>query len=43
MKKVLVTCGLLFSLKAWGQTMQYQNPELSPAEKEKVLVIRCTL
>ena len=40
MKKVLVTCGLLFSLSGWGQTLPYQNPELSPAERAKDLVKR---
>ena len=43
MKKVLVTCGLLFSLSGWGQTLPYQNPELSPAERAKDLVKRLTL
>ena len=43
MKKVLVICGLLFSLSGWGQTLPYQNPELSPAERAKDLVKRLTL
>ena len=43
MKKVLVTCGLLFSLSGWGHTLPFQNPELSPADRAKDLVKRLTL
>ena len=33
MKKVLVTCGLLFSLSGWGQTLPYDWKQLAKDPK----------
>jgi len=39
----VILVGLLLSMEAWGQTMPYQNPQLSSNERARDLVSRLTL